>query len=150
MGLLVPVRRGNAFPWAGFGELEQQLERVLNGGPLINRSAADTWMPPVDIHENDDAYILEADLPGLTTEGITVSVIEDRVTLKGNRKREEMHEEKGYRRFERAEGSFERSFRIQGGIDASKVEARMENGVLTVILPKPEQYKPRQIEVKVN
>ena len=150
MSILVPVKRNAAFPWSGFSELEQQFDRLFNGNLPGMRGAAGTWLPPVDIHETDDAFILEADLPGLTKEDISLSVVEDRITLKGSRKREENHVEKGYRRYERAEGAFERSFRIDGGIDAAKVEARFENGVLTVRLPKPEESKPRQIEVKVS
>lgn len=149
MSLLVPMKRTNVFPWAGFGELEQQLERMLNTGAAGSPSNA-AWIPPVDIHESDDAYTLVADLPGMKKEDITVSIVEDRVTLKGIRKREERHEEKGYRRYERAEGAFERSFRINGGVDNARVEATFENGVLTVRLPKPEETKPRQIEVKVS
>lgn len=150
MSLLVPIKRTPVFPWAGFGELEQQLERMFNPAATSEPAAAAMWMPPVDIHESEDAYTLVADLPGLKKEDLTVSIVEDRVTIKGSRKREEKHEEKGYRRYERAEGSFERSFRINGGVDAAKVEATFENGVLTVRLPKPEETKPRQVEVKVS
>lgn len=150
MSLLVPIKRTNVFPWAGFGELEQQLERMFNTGSTSEQQPGTTWLPPVDIHESDDAYTLVADLPGMKKEDITVSIVEDRITLKGSRKREERHEEKGYRRYERAEGTFERSFRINGGVDGAKVEATFENGVLTVKLPKPEETKPRQIEVKVS
>ena len=127
--------------------MENQLERIFNGAPA-GRST--DWMPPVDIHETNDAYVLEADLPGLKKEDIEVQVVEDRITLKGTRKREENAESKGYRRYERAVGQFERSFRIAGGVDASKVEAKFEHGVLTVTLPKPEEAKPRQIDVKVS
>lgn len=150
MSLLVPMKRSNVFPWAGFGELEQQLERLINPSTAPGQSQGATWMPPVDIHETEEAYTLVADLPGMKKEDISVNIVEDRVTLKGSRKREERHEEKGYRRYERAEGTFERSFRINGGVDAAKVEATFENGVLTVKLPKPEETKPRQIEVKVS
>jgi HSP20 family protein len=150
MSLLVPMKRSNVFPWAGFGELEQQLERLISPSTVPGEVQSATWMPPVDIHESEDAYTLVADLPGMKKEDISVNIVEDRVTLKGSRKREERHEEKGYRRFERAEGTFQRSFRINGGVDASKVEATFENGVLTVKLPKPEEAKPREIEVKVG
>lgn len=150
MSLLVPIKRTPVFPWAGFGELEQQLERMFNPGTTAESSATAMWMPPVDIHESEDAYTLVADLPGMKKDDLTVSIVEDRVTIKGSRKREEKHEEKGYRRYERAEGSFERSFRINGGVDGAKVEATFENGVLTVRLPKPEEAKPRQVEVKVS
>lgn len=150
MSLLVPVKRSNAFPWAGFSDLEQHFDRLFGTEANRGQPAPGKWVPPVDIYENDTAYILEADLPGLTREDISLSILEDRITLKGSRKREDKLEEKGYRRYERAEGEFERSFRINGGIDAEHVEAKFENGVLTVTLPKPEEAKPRQIEVKVN
>lgn len=135
-------------PWTGFRDLENQLERIFHGAETP--SGAGAWMPPVDIRETNDAYVLEADLPGLKKEDIEVQIVEDRITLKGERKREMESEDKGYRRYERAEGKFERSFRIRGGVDASKVEAKFEHGVLTVTLPKPEESKPRQIEVKIN
>lgn len=134
-------------PWAGFRDLEHQLERIFQGAPA---SGSATWMPPVDIHETADAYVLEADLPGMKKEDIEVQILEDRISLKGSRKRPEREETKGYRRYERAEGQFERSFRISGGVDAEKVEAKFEHGVLTVTLPKPETAKPRQIDVKVS
>jgi len=149
MSLLVPVKRTSTFPWAGFGELEQQFDRLF-GSAGSNAPASSTWLPPVDLLETDAAYILEADLPGMTKEDISVTVQEDRITLKGTRKREEKSEGKGYRRFERAEGAFERSFRISGGIDAAGVHAKFENGVLTVTLPKPEEAKPKQIDVQVG
>jgi len=150
MSILLPVKRSSAFPWAGFGELEQHFERLFGNDAASAQGTPGAWMPPVDISETDTAYILEADLPGMTREDISVTVLEDRITLKGNRKREATHEEKGYRRYERAEGNFERSFRINGGVDAAGVSATFENGVLTITLPKPEAAKPRQIEVKIS
>lgn len=135
-------------PWAGFQDLESQLERIFHGDAPVSGSG--TWMPAVDLYETEDAYVLEADLPGMKKEDIDVQVLDDRIILKGMRKREERAEEKGFRRYERAEGQFERSFRIDGGIDAEKVEARFEHGVLRVTLPKPETARPRQIDVKVS
>ena len=148
MSLLVPIKRNSAFGWPTFTELERQLDRMFNAAPETGAPAG--WTPPVDIHETEDAYLLEADLPGMKKDDIEVRVVEDRVTIRGIRKREEKHEEKGYWRCERAEGAFERNFRLQGGIDASKVDAQFENGVLTIKLPKPEATKPRQIEVQVK
>lgn len=135
-------------PWGGFQELESQLDRIFNGNTA--RTTSGVWAPPVDIYETADAYVLHADLPGVTKEEIEVQVVENQIAIRGTRKLGHTVEDKGYRRFERAEGRFERSFRIREGIDASKVEAKYENGVLTVTLPKPEEAKPRQIEVKVN
>ncbi len=135
-------------PWNGFQELESQLERVLYGPR--GRSPQGAWAPAVDIHETADAFVLQADLPGLKREEIEVQVVENKISVRGNRKREERSEEKGFRRYERAEGHFERSFRIKDGIDPTKVEASFEDGVLTVTLPKPEEAKPRSVEVKIR
>jgi HSP20 family protein len=137
-------------PWTGFRELESQLDRIFHGNATPVRNTAGVWAPAVDIYETAEAYVLHADLPGMTKEDIEVQVLEDQVAIRGNRKRVQPTEEKGFHRLERAEGRFERSFRIKGGIDASRVEARFENGVLTVTLPKPEEAKPRQVEIKVN
>ena len=139
---------GISTPWAGFRDLEQQLERVFNGAAVPGKTGP--WTPAVDIYETDDAYILQADLPGLNKDDIDLHILNEQVTLRGARNRAEQKDGKGYWRFERPEGKFERSFRVRGGVDADKVEARFENGVLTVSLPKPEAAKPRQIEVKIN
>jgi len=136
-------------PWCGFQELESQLDRIFYG-TAKPRSEGGTWTPPVDIYETSDAYVLHADLPGLNKEDIEVQLVENQISIRGSRKREERAEEKGFRRYERAEGRFERNFRIKEGVDPAKVEAKFENGVLTVTLPKPEEAKPRQIEVKIN
>ena len=141
-------KRNAASPWTGLQELENQLERALHGTP--DRPASGGWAPSVDIYETADAYVLHADLPGVTKEEIEVQVVENQIAIRGTRKLGRTVEDKGFRRFKRAEGRFERSFRVREGIDASKVEAKFENGVLTVTLPKPEEAKPRQIEVKVN
>jgi HSP20 family protein len=150
MSLLVPIRRNTRIAWPTFGELEQQLDRMLSNNTENPDQSPVGWSPAIDIRETEDAYILEADLPGMRKEDIDLKVVEDRVTLTGSRKRSEEHKENGYRRYERTEGRFERSFRLRGGIDGNKVEAHFEHGVLTVTLPKPEATKPRQIEVKVN
>ncbi len=135
-------------PWGGFRDLEHQLDRIFHGA--ATPSASGSWVPAIDVYETNDAYMMEADLPGLKKEDIDLQIIEDRVTLRGSRKRAEQTDEQGYRRYERAAGDFERSFRIRGGVDAEKVEAKFENGVLTVTMLKPEATKPRHIEVKVS
>src|SRR5690606_25677004 len=114
-------------PRNGFRDLEQHLDRIFHG--IVPPTASGSWVPPVDIHETKDAFVMTADLPGLKKEDINLQIVEDRVTLKGSRKRvEESATETGYRRYERAEGEFERSFRIRGGVDIEKVEAKFEHG----------------------
>lgn len=150
MSYLISSNRNNVSPFAGFREIEDRLNRVFGGAPTAACPTVDRWSPSVDLHESDEAYTIEADLPGLKKEDISLTVEEELVTIKGTRNQSTEHKEEGYRRIERSYGTFQRAFRIPGGVDNSKVEANYEHGVLKVTLPKPEQTKPKQIDVKVN
>jgi len=150
MSKLSPVLRGVSGPWHGFRDLEDRLNQIFSTFPVDPDTDGPSYVPAVDLHESDDAYTLKADLPGMTKENIDVRVHDDIVTIKGERKNEEWKQDNGWRRVERSYGNFQRSFRLPDGIDATKVQAKMENGVLQVTLPKPEQSKPRQIEVQIN
>lgn len=136
--------------WNPFREFEDRFGRVFAGLPADPEWNVGAWTPAIDIHEDENQYTLKADLPGIKKEDLSLTVVENVVTIKGERKQEMEKKEKGYHRIERSYGSFQRAFQIPGGVDANKVEASFENGVLTVALPKPEAAKPRQIEVKVN
>jgi HSP20 family protein len=108
------------------------------------------WAPAMDLKEDEHAFTVEADLPGLKKEDIDVSVVDNIVTIKGERKHESETNEKGYHRVERRYGTFERSFEIPGGFAAENISAQFSDGVLRVMLPKREESKPKQVEVKVN
>ncbi len=126
------------------------LDRLFDHGQRADLMGA--WAPAVDITETTDEWILAADLPGLTTEDVSVSVENSVLTISGERKRE--YEEgpngHGYHTVERRYGRFERSFRLPQSVNAEKVRAEFTNGVLRVSLPKAETAKPRKIEVKVK
>lgn len=140
------VRNGNrtaVTPW----NLGRELEALT--GAMVDPE----WSglnPAMEVRETEDAYILEADIPGIPKDAIDITVEENRVTIKGERKAEETKEGKGYHRTERRYGNFERSFTVRDGFDASKVEASVEHGVLRLTLPKRAEQKPRRIEVTVN
>ena len=142
--------RGDLSPFSALRDLETQFGRLFGeltrDYDLFDR----VWSPTVDLKETDDAYTLEADLPGMKKDEIDVSVMDNVVTLKGERKHEAETKEKGYHRVERRYGSFERSFEIPGGFQGDKIGASYENGVLKVTLPKREETKPKQIDVKVK
>jgi len=104
----------------------------------------------VDIRESEDAYTVEADLPGVSKDEINVTINDNVITLKGERKNEQETKEGGYRHYERSVGSFERSFTVSKNVDTEAVEAKFENGVLRLTLPKREETKPKQIEVKLS
>jgi len=149
MTYLVPRSHISLSPWSGFRDLEDRLSKIFEGLPMEDIGEGN-WAPAVDLHETEDAYLLEVDLPGMKKEDIDLSITDDVVTLKGNRQREEWKQDQNTRRVERSFGTFQRSFRIPGGVDGAKVEAHFEQGVLKVKLPKPEATRPRQIEVQVK
>jgi HSP20 family protein len=109
---------------------------------------AQTFNPAVDILEKDGAYLVTAEVPGLTPENIDVQVENDVLTVRGERKSENEDERGGYRRVERSYGSFARSFVLPKGTRTDAIEAHVANGVLTVTIPKPEATTARKVEVK--
>ncbi|MDH3457076.1 MAG: Hsp20/alpha crystallin family protein [Gemmatimonadota bacterium] len=114
-----------------------------------NRSLFGHGMPPVDVIEERDTIRLVAELPGVRPEDVRISVEGNVLTLQGEKKEEERQDDKVYR-FERTYGMFERSFTLPTTIDASKIVAKFESGLLTVLLPKVEAAKPRQITVTIE
>jgi HSP20 family protein len=110
--------------------------------------AARDFNPAVDIVEKDTAYLVKAELPGLAPENIDVQVENEVLTVRGERKYENAEENAGYRRVERSYGSFARSFVLPKGTNPDAIDAQVENGVLTVTIPKPAAATSRKVEVK--
>lgn len=108
------------------------------------------WSPGVDILERENEIVLEADLPGLKPGEFDLSVENRVLTIKGERRFEKKAEEENYHRVERSYGSFTRTFTLPSTVDVDQVSAEFRNGVLRVTLPKKEEVKARQIQVKVN
>ena len=108
------------------------------------------WMPAVDVFETNDSIVLKADLPDVNKDEVDISVQNNTLTIRGERKREKEIKEKDFYRMERSYGSFARSFSLPPTVDAEKIEAAFTNGVLTLTLPKREESKPKQIKVKVS
>jgi HSP20 family protein len=124
-----------------------QLFRELS----VRQGGARELVPPTDIYETAEGITLQVDLPGHDPKAIEVKVENDTLTLKSERKVERSDKEKeGAHRLERSFGVYTRSFVLPRTVDTSKVEARYENGVLTLTLPRRDETKPRVVEVKVN
>jgi HSP20 family protein len=149
MALVRWKNRGELTPFSALRDLESQFGRMFEdmweGG-----AAGRMWTPAIDLSETDDGYILEADVPGMKKDDLELVVVDNLVTIKGERKHQSEARREGYHRFERQYGSFQRTFEIPGGFKADAVNATFENGVLKVTLPKREEAKPKQIEVKIN
>jgi HSP20 family protein len=105
------------------------------------------WMPAMDLVESGDHYVLTADLPGLSSDDVNIDVQDRVLTISGERKSKSETTKDGFRRVERAYGSFKRSVTLPEGVDAEAVEATFENGVLEVSIPKPAARKPLKIAI---
>ena len=113
-----------------------------HGGGTLRR-----WMPAMDLVETEDHFVLRADLPGLSEDDIKIEFEDRTLTVSGERKAEHESKAEGYYRVERAFGSFSRSLTLPQGIDPEAVTASFDRGVLEVRIPKPEERKPRRIEI---
>ena len=109
-----------------------------------------TWSPVVDICEDHDKYYLAVELPGMKKGDVDIRFEEGLLTISGEKKAPTEEDGKNYHRVERMYGNFERSFRVPSLIVSDKIGATFENGLLTISMPKAEEAKPRQIEVKIK
>ena len=140
-------------PFREIVDMQRQLDRVFDE---MNRNLPDSdwtesgnWLA-LDVHETDDNYLVETDLPGITPDDIDITLHENTLTITAEIHREDVQE--GERRIvsERRYGRFQRSIRLPETVDADHVEASFENGVLMLTLAKSEASKPRQITVKAH
>ena len=136
-------------PFRELRNLQDEMTRLFIGTAPRGREemAGGSWIPSVDIYEDQDKLILEADLPGLKREDFEISVENNVITLKGERKFEKKVEGDNYHRVERSYGGFTRSFTLPQSVTAEGATADFENGILRVSLPKREETKARKIEI---
>jgi len=122
----------------------------LSNGVVAAPARAATFTPPVDVFEDKDALVVQAELPGLKTEDVNIDVEKGVLTLRGERKLEKRDDKDGYRRVERSYGSFARSFVLPDTVDPEKIEASLTSGILTVRLAKKPTSVPRKIDIKAS
>lgn len=143
-------------PVAELNSLQNEMNRLFNtffdqpaptsrGGGQARR-----WIPAMDLVETPDHYVLRADLPGLSDEEVNVELQDNVLTISGERKAQHETQPEGYYRLERAFGAFSRSLTLPEGIDPGAVQAHFDRGVLELRIPKPEQKKPRQVQIKLG
>ena len=105
------------------------------------------WMPTVDISETENDFEIRAELPGVSESDVNISVTDNRLTVKGEKRQEAEVEGKNYHRVERRYGNFQRSFTLPRNVETSNIKAGYTDGVLTVLIPKPEAAKPTEIPI---
>jgi HSP20 family protein len=135
-------------PWSLLNQLHNEMDSLFANNGEDRGSAVSDWAPAVDIKEDQDAYMLYADVPGVNPEDIEVHMENGVLTVRGERKSETEEERAGYKRVERVRGSFFRRFSLPDTADSERIAARSVNGVLEVRIPKHEKLQPRRIVVE--
>lgn len=131
-------------------DLQALRHRMHQLAQEASESTPRLWAPAVDVSENEQEIVLQAELPGMKKEDIDLQLTGDTLTLRGERKLESAQRGEQYHRLERQYGAWQRTFQIEVPIDAQQVVAHYEHGVLTVHLPKQATVKPRQIAIDVR
>jgi HSP20 family protein len=143
-------------PARELNSLQQEMNRLFSsffdtsaGGPG-NGGSARRWIPAMDLVETDEHFVLRADLPGLSEGDVQIELEDNVLTVAGERKTEHEEHKEGYYRVERATGTFRRSLTLPEGVDADAIQATFDKGVLEVRIPKPEERKPRRVQIQVG
>ena len=136
-------------PFQEFVAMSNRLNRTVND-PYTPRTedSFGAWAPPVDIFERQDHLVIRAEVPGVQMEDMDVRIENGVLTLHGERKQDTDLKEENAHRLERVYGAFTRSFSLPTTVDAAKVSATYKDGVLEVTVPKAENAKPKQVEIK--
>lgn len=137
-------------PFADLADIQEEMNRLFDASlRRLSGRAPTSFMPACDIVEEKDRLIVRFDLPGLRKDEVNVTLQEDVLTVKGERKIEDAKDATYYLR-ERAAGTFTRTIELPVAVNAAKIDAHFRDGVLEITLPKAEEAKPKQIEVKVD
>jgi HSP20 family protein len=134
-------------PYNLFDQFNSDLSRLLGTTASRNLAAAGEWMPAVDIREEEDRYLLVADLPGVDRKDVEITVEEHVLTFKGERTTEKDESSEGYRRRERVHGEFLRQFTLPDTADTENIRATVTAGVLEIEVPKQQKLQPKKITV---
>ncbi len=140
-------------PFRELRTMQEQMNRLLD--LAWNKEAGEElaegiWQPSVDIYEDEESVVIKAEVPDIDQKDIEVRIEDNTLTLRGERKLDQSVRKENYHRVERYYGPFQRSFSISPTIDQEMVKASCDRGVLTVILPKKKEKKPKQITVEVK
>ena len=141
-------------PWTGFTTLQKEIDRLFERfwEPRWDEfpALAGEWTPSLDLSETKDALVVKAEIPGIDPKEIEVSLQDQVLTIKGEKRQEKEEKDEHYFRMERSYGGFVRSIRLPVPVDGSKVSATFKNGLLTVKLPKTTAAKGTTIPVKAE
>jgi HSP20 family protein len=134
-------------PFRELASLQTEMSRWMNGMLEGNGGRTQNWVPALDVWETPSEVVYAFDLPGIPEDAIALEVKDETLTVSAERQKTQESDEDGFYRFERRYGTFARAVGLPQGIDQDQIAARYENGVLEVRVPKPEEQKPRRIEL---
>ncbi len=139
-------------PFSNIRRLQDEMNRAMGGLPAggndVEAASISQWTPAVDIHEEDDRFVITADVPGVEPDAIEVTTVEGALAISGERKYEREAGEGNQRRTERVYGNFYRRFTLPDTADVEHIDAQSKHGVLEVTIPKKDKVKPKRITVK--
>ncbi len=131
-----------------FDRLQQEVNRLFNVFGSSTEPFVSRVYPALNLTDDGNNFYVRAELPGVDPESLEISVVEGQLLIRGERKIEPEEQKAGYHRRERESGFFRRTMTLPARVDPGKVSADMKNGILTVVLPRSEEAKPRKISVK--
>ncbi len=143
-------------PWRPFRELttlRDEMDKLWNrffGEWPSAELFRGEWAPSLDVSETKENIVVKAEIPGMDTKDIDISLANDVLTIKGEKKQEKEEKEENYHRVERSYGTFTRSIRLPVDVESNKIKATHKNGVLKITLPKSEKAKAKEIKIKVD
>lgn len=132
-------------------EINRMFDTFFRGGLSDETALVPTaWTPSVDIAEHDNEYVVKMEIPGVEKNDVKITMHDNVLTVTGEKKNEKESKGSSYHRIERAYGAFERSFALPSSVKADSIDAVFKDGILKITLPKSEEAKPKQIEVRVK
>lgn len=134
-------------PWGLVNRLHKDLDRLFTA-PLATSADSGAWLPPTDIREENEQFLLHIDLPGVDPKAVEITAERGVLTIRGQRVAVAPQAHEGYRRIERVAGVFERRFSLPDAADAQNIKAKSVHGVLEVVIPKLAQGQPQRISVE--
>jgi HSP20 family protein len=150
---MAPIRGFRGMdPFRDLMDLQRGINELFEGsfGPEREDIALRAWTPAVDVYEDENSFVIKLDLPEVNRDDVKVSLNENTLSISGDRRFENEQKRENYHRVERSYGQFFRSFTLPPNVDTTAIDAKFKDGVLKLTLPKREEAKPKQIEVKVQ
>jgi len=140
---------GFSDPWAEMYKIQKEMDKMFDSALTTSSGSQSTtrWSPAFDVKETDKEIVIHGDLPGLNKGDVKVELHDGVLTISGERKYEKKEEKEKYHRVERSYGKFIRSIPVGKDLKENDIKAKMENGVLEISYPKPQESKPKSIQI---